>query len=61
MVGYFWRMPLNTDKTKPAHEVMLSLKTKNIIYPNFYKVTIGKTSSQNFLGLSLNARLTFDD
>ena len=50
-------------ENKPSHEVILSRNTKNIIYSNLYfsKVPIVKTISQKYLGLHLDARLTFND
>ena len=56
-------MPFNPDKTKPAHEVVFSRKTKNIINPNFYfnNVPLVKTTSQKRLGLNLDVRLTFNN
>ena len=56
-------MSFNPDRTKPAHEVIFSQKTKNIIYRNLYfnKVSIVKTTSQKYLGFNLDAKLTFKD
>ena len=55
-------MSFNPDRTKPAHEVILSRKSKNIIYPNLYftNVSIVKTS-QKHLGLNLDVKLMVDD
>ena len=56
-------MSFNPYKTKPAHEVMFSRKTKSIIYPNLYfnNVPIVKTKSQKPLGLNLDVKLTFNN
>ena len=56
-------MSFNPDRHKPAHEVMFSRKTKNVIYPNpyFNNVPIVNLTSQNHLGLNLDAKLTFND
>ena len=56
-------MSFNPDRHKPAHEVIFSRKTKNVIYPNpyFNNVPIVNLTSQNHLGLNLDAKLTFND
>ena len=56
-------MSFNPDRHKPAHEVIFSRKTKNIIYPNpyFNNVPIVNLTSQKHLGLNLDAKLTFND
>ena len=56
-------MSFNPDKTKPSHKVVLSWKTKNVIYSNlhFSKVPIVKTISQKYLGLNLDEWLTFNN
>ena len=61
--GYQWKMCFNPDRTKPAHKVVVSRKTKNIIYPNlhFNNVPIVKTTSENHLGLNIDATLTSND
>ena len=50
---YQWKMSFNPDRTKPAHEVVFSRKTKNIIYFNLYfnNAPVVKTTSQVHLGL----------
>ena len=47
--AYKWKRSFNLDKTKLAHEVIFSRKTKNIIYRNLYfnNVPIIKTTSQS--------------
>ena len=35
-MDYQWKMSFNPDRTKLAHKVIFSRKTKNIIYPNLY-------------------------
>ena len=54
---------VNRDRTKPAHKVIFSWKTENIIYPNpyFNIVPVVKNTSQMHLGLNLDAKLTFND
>ena len=44
----------DSNRTKPAHEVIFPRKTKNIIYPNLYfnNVPIVKITSQKHLGLN---------
>ena len=61
--AYQWKMSFNPDRTKPAHKVIISRKTKDIIYSNLYfnNVPIVKTTSQKQLGLNLDAKLTFND
>ena len=58
--AYLWKMSFNPDRTKPAHEVIFSRKTKSIIYSNFYfnNVPIVKTKSQKHVGLILDGRLS---
>ena len=60
---YQWKMSFNPGRTKPAHEVMFSRKTKNIISPNLYfnNVPIVKKACQKHLGLNLDVKLTFND
>ena len=61
--AYQCKKSFNPDRTKPAHEVIFSWKTKNIIYPNlcFNNALIVKTTSKKHLGLNLDAKLTFND
>ena len=56
-------MSFNPDKTKPSQKVVLSWKTKNVIYTNLYfsNVPIVKTISQKYLGLNLHEWLTFNN
>ena len=46
-----WKISFNPDRTKPAHEVIFSRKTKNTIHPNLYfnNVKIVKATSQKHL------------
>ena len=61
--AFQWKISFNSGRTKPAHEVIFSWETRNIIYPNLYfnNVPIVKTTSQKHLGLNLDAKLTFND
>ena len=63
--AYKRKMSFNPDsnRTKPAHEVIFPGKTKNIIYPNLYfnNVPIVKITSQKHLGLDLDVKPTFND
>ena len=55
-------MYFNPNRILPAHEVVFSRRTKDIIYPNLYfnNVLIVKTTSPKHLGRNLDARVTFN-
>ena len=61
--AYKWKISFNPNRTKPAHEVTFSRKTKNITYPNLYLkiLPIAKTASEKHFGLNLDTRLNFSD
>ena len=61
--AYKRKISFNPNRTKPAHEVTFSRKTKNITYPNLYlkNLSIAKTASQKHFGLNLDTRLSFSD
>ena len=60
---YKKKMPFNSERAKPAQEVIFSWKTKNITYPNLYfkGLPIVKIASQKYLVLNLDAMLTFNN
>ena len=53
-------MSLNPDRTKPAHEVIFSKKTKKTLF-TLNNMPIINTTSQKHMGLNLDARLTFNN
>ena len=56
-------MSFNTERTKPAEEVIFSQKTENIADPNlfFNNLPIVKIASQKHLRLNVDVRLMFND
>ena len=58
-----WKMNLNLDPTKQAHEVIFSRKGKEIYHPPlvFNNTSVSQSSSQKHLGVILDSKLIFDE
>ena len=61
--AFQWKMNLNLDPTKQAHEVIFSCKGKEIYHPPlvFNNTSVSQSSSQKHLGVILDSKLIFDD
>ena len=58
-----WKMNSNPDPSKQAQEVIFSRKIKKLPHPSlvFNNNNVLQASSQKHLGLTLDAKLTFDE
>ena len=55
-------MSFNSDHNKQTQEVIFSRKLKEICHPSLqFNNDVSQSSSQKYLGLTLDNRLTFDE
>ena len=60
--AYQWKMSFNPDPNKQAQEVIFSRKTKKTNHPPVTsKSTVRQSTSQKYLGVILDASLSFDE
>ena len=61
--AYKWKMTFNHDLSKQAKEVIFSRKTVKVSRPSvtFNTVPAARTTSQKYLGLYLDKKLSFYD
>ena len=57
-----WKMSFNPDPTKQAQEVIFSRKTTKKFHPKIFSnnIPVSKADYQNYLGLHLDSKLSFD-
>ena len=61
--AFQWKMSFNPELNKQAQEVIFSRKLKKVCHPplRFNNKNVSQASSQNYLGLTFDNRLTFDE
>ena len=61
--AFQWKMSFNPDLDKQAEEVIFSRQLKKVCHPHlrFNNNNVSQASSQKYLGLTLDNRLTFDE
>ena len=60
--AFQWKMSFNPDPNKQAQEVIFSRKLKKFCYPSLrFNNNLSQASSQKYLGLTLDNRLTLDE
>ena len=61
--AFQWKMSFNPDPSKQAQEIIFSRKTKKISHPSLglNNSIVSQTPYQKYLGIFLDARLTFEE